>query len=154
MSKEFSVEQIKELIGVLGQNRMKTLKIKSGDYSITIEGEGMCTSVQGEAAAVPQVHAAALVLAENIAASPAPIPPAGANVVTSPMVGTFYGSPSPEGPPFVTVGQHVRRGDVLFIIEAMKLMNEVTSQYDGIVAEIHVGNAQAVEYGQPVITII
>ena len=153
MSKEFSVEQIKELIGVLAQNRMKTLKVKSGDYSITIEGSCESAQILGEAAALPQMQVAAPP-AESAAVSPPPaLAASGGNVVTSPMVGTFYGSPSPEDPPFVTVGQHVSRGDVLFIIEAMKLMNEVTSPHDGIVTEVYMQNAQAVEYGQPVMTI-
>ena len=87
-----------------------------------------------------------------------PCPPAAAeiksgNVVTSPIVGTFYSSPSPEKPPFVTVGKQVHKGDVLFIIESMKLMNEVTSEYDGTVTEIMVDNADTVEFGQPIMRI-
>ena len=75
------------------------------------------------------------------------------NVMTSPIVGTFYSSPSPEKPPFVTVGKQVHKGDVLFIIESMKLMNEVTSEYDGTVTEIMVDNADTVEFGQPIMRI-
>ena len=75
------------------------------------------------------------------------------NTVTSPIVGTFYASPSPEKPPFVTVGKQVHKGDVLFIIESMKLMNEVTSDYDGTVAEIMVENDETVEFGQPIMRI-
>ena len=75
------------------------------------------------------------------------------NVVTSPIVGTFYASPSPEKPPFVTVGKQVHKGDVLFIIESMKLMNEVTSEFDGTVAEIMAENADTVEFGQPIMRI-
>jgi acetyl-CoA carboxylase biotin carboxyl carrier protein len=70
-------------------------------------------------------------------------------ILTSPIVGTFYRSPSPEAPPFVEVGSRVKKGDVLCIIEAMKLMNEIESDVDGVVAEIYPQNAQAVEYGQP-----
>ena len=147
--KEFSVEEIKELIGALSQNKMKCLKVENGDYSISIEGMSETVFVSGEAAPA-QVLPAAAASAETSAPAPGVF---GGNVVTSPMVGTFYASPSPEDPPFVTVGQHVKRGDVLFIIEAMKLMNEVISQHDGIVTEIHAQNAQPVEYGQPVITI-
>jgi len=155
MSKEFSVEQIKELVGVLSQNRMKCLKIKSGDYSIKIESACDAAPVQGEAASPPQAQTIApppVVVIDAPSVAPATDVGTG-NVITSPMVGTFYASPSPEDPPFVTVGQQVRRGDVLFIIEAMKLMNEVTSQHDGIITEIHAQNAQAVEYGQPIMTI-
>ena len=146
---EFNVEQIKELIGALSQHKMKCLKIEKGDYNITIEGVGETVFVHSDAGMTAQVQSSAPAVEVS-----APVPGAGGgNVVTSPMVGTFYSSPSPEDPPFVKVGQHVKSGDVLFIIEAMKLMNEVISQHDGIVTEIHAQNAQPVEYGQPVITI-
>lgn len=75
------------------------------------------------------------------------------NVMKSPIVGTFYSSSAPEKPPYVTVGREVHKGDVLFIIESMKLMNEVTSEYDGIVAEIFVEDGEAVEFGQPIMRI-
>ncbi len=68
--------------------------------------------------------------------------------VTSPMVGTFYRSPSPEAPPYVSVGQRVAKGDPLCIIEAMKLMNELESEVDGIVTDVLAANAEPVEYGQ------
>ncbi len=69
-------------------------------------------------------------------------------IVESPLVGTFYAAPAENAPPFVSVGDTVRKGQTLAIIEAMKLMNEIESDYDGIVAEIYVSNGQAVEYGQ------
>jgi acetyl-CoA carboxylase biotin carboxyl carrier protein len=71
------------------------------------------------------------------------------NILTSPIVGTFYRSASPESDPFVEIGSRVQKGQVLCIIEAMKLMNEIESDVDGVVAEIYPQNAQAVEYGQP-----
>jgi acetyl-CoA carboxylase biotin carboxyl carrier protein len=69
--------------------------------------------------------------------------------VTAPLVGTFYRSPSPESPPFVEVGDRVKKGQVICIIEAMKLMNEIESEVDGIVVRVLVDNAQPVEYGEP-----
>jgi acetyl-CoA carboxylase biotin carboxyl carrier protein len=80
-------------------------------------------------------------------------PAAGDKVMTSPLVGTFYAAPSPEKPPFVSVGRQVSKGDVLFIIESMKLMNEVTSEYDGVIAEIFVEDGETVEFGQPIMRI-
>lgn len=74
-------------------------------------------------------------------------------VVTSPLVGTFYSAPSPEAEPFVRVGDSVKKGQVLGIIEAMKLMNEIESEYDGIVEAILVENENVVEYGQPLFRI-
>lgn len=75
------------------------------------------------------------------------------NVVTSPLVGTFYASSSPEAEPFVKVGDSVKKGQVLGIVEAMKLMNEIESDYDGIVKQILVSNEDVIEYGQPMFVI-
>jgi acetyl-CoA carboxylase biotin carboxyl carrier protein len=75
------------------------------------------------------------------------------SIITSPFVGTFYRAPSPEAPPFVDVGQSVRKGQVVCIVEAMKLMNEIESEFDGKLLEILVKNAEHVEYGQPLFRI-
>lgn len=75
------------------------------------------------------------------------------NVVKSPLVGTFYASPSPEQEPFVKVGDHVSKGQVLGIVEAMKLMNEIESDYDGVVKQILVSNEDVIEFGQPLFVI-
>ena len=75
------------------------------------------------------------------------------NIVKSPMVGTFYLKPSPNSDPYVQVGQRVKKGDVLCIVEAMKIMNEITSPYVGEIAEIYVSNEELVEYGQPLFRI-
>lgn len=75
------------------------------------------------------------------------------NVVKSPLVGTFYASPSPDQEPFVKVGDHVNKGQVLGIVEAMKLMNEIESDYDGVVKEILVSNEEVIEFGQPLFVI-
>jgi acetyl-CoA carboxylase biotin carboxyl carrier protein len=92
------------------------------------------------------------------AAPPAPAPApkldAPGMVVSSPFVGTFYRSSSPDAPPFVDVGQKVTKGQIICIIEAMKLMNEIESDVDGTVAEIMVPNATAVEFGEALFRII
>ncbi len=75
------------------------------------------------------------------------------NVVKSPLVGTFYASPSPEEEPFVKIGDPVSKGQVLGIVEAMKLMNEIESEYDGIVKQILVSNEDVIEFGQPLFVI-
>ncbi|MGB0623711.1 MAG: acetyl-CoA carboxylase biotin carboxyl carrier protein, partial [Luminiphilus sp.] len=80
-------------------------------------------------------------------------PPVADNAVLSPMVGTFYRSPSPEAPAFVEVGQTVRVGDVLCIVEAMKMMNQIEADRAGTVTAIHVENGEAVEFDQPLISI-
>ena len=76
------------------------------------------------------------------------------NVVTSPLVGVFYAAPAEDADPFVAVGDSVKKGQVLAIVEAMKLMNEIESEYDGTVAEILVENGEAVEYNQPLFRIV
>ena len=76
------------------------------------------------------------------------------NVVKSPLVGTFYAAPAEDADPFVKVGDKVKKGQVLAIVEAMKLMNEIESDFDGEVAETYVKNGQAVEYGQPLFRIV
>ncbi len=76
------------------------------------------------------------------------------NVVESPLVGTFYAAPAEDAAPFVSVGDTVKKGQTLAIVEAMKLMNEIESEYDGTVAEVLVNNGEAVEYGQPLFRIV
>lgn len=90
------------------------------------------------------------VQAAVVSQEPEPVPAksAGVNVVTSPLVGTFYAAPSEGAEAFVAVGDQVQKGQTLAIIEAMKLMNEIESEYDGVIEEICVSNGQAVEYGQ------
>jgi acetyl-CoA carboxylase biotin carboxyl carrier protein len=87
--------------------------------------------------------------AEKAAAKPAEV----GTLITSPFVGTFYRAPAPEAPPFVDVGQSVRKGQVVCIVEAMKLMNEIESEFDGKILEVLVKNAEHVEYGQPLFRI-
>ena len=144
--KEFSVAEIKELMTAMYRTNTGRLKIENGDYKITLEG---CErTVVAEAHAVAASSAPASLATESIAAVPV------GNVVSSPIVGTFYEAPAPDADPFVKVGSQVKKGDVLFIIESMKLMNEVQSQFDGTVAEILVKSGQGVEFGQPIMTII
>ena len=76
------------------------------------------------------------------------------NVIKSPLVGTFYAAPSPEAEPYVKVGDTVKKGQVLGLIEAMKLMNEIESDFDGTVAEVYVKNGESVEYGMPLFRIV
>ncbi len=95
-------------------------------------------------------------------AAPTPAPPqptqqeaetSNATPITAPLVGTFYEAPSPDQPPFVKIGQHVKKGDTLFIIEAMKVMNEITAPEDGVIEKVHVDNGDMVMYDQTVMEI-
>ena len=124
---------------------------------ITIAPEDKCITIKGKKCPPPMppmgVPMAAPAAAPAAAAS-APVPaaeekPLSGKIIKSPIVGTFYASPSPDQPPFVQVGDTVKKGDVIMIIESMKLMNEVQSDMDGTVQEILVKNGEAVEYDQP-----
>ena len=146
---ELNVDNIKSLMDRVAKNKLTRLEIES---------EGMKVVIEGPKTEVIQVPAA------QVAAAPAAAAPSSAapapekeeikgHVVNSPIVGTFYHSPAPEKPPYVSVGSKVKKGDTLFIIESMKLMNEVPSDVDGTVTQILVDNAQPVEYGQPILVI-
>ncbi len=101
----------------------------------------------GVAAAAPAAPRSGITLTPPVAAEPA----GPGALITSPFVGTFYRAPSPEAPSFVEVGKTVRKGQVVCIVEAMKLMNEIEAEADGKVEEILVKNGEHVEYGQPLI---
>ncbi|MEO6192671.1 MAG: acetyl-CoA carboxylase biotin carboxyl carrier protein [Thermoanaerobaculia bacterium] len=164
-------EQIKELIGLVAQNRLQGIELERSGFRLKIDGqqaqslgasfsaETGAASVSVPAGAAGSHHAPA---APPAAAPPSPLPaapaaaagpPAGSHVLTSPIVGTFYRSSSPDAPPFVEIGARVKKGQVLCIIEAMKLMNEIESDVDGTIVEIYPQNAQAVEFGEPLFAI-
>ena len=160
----YTIDEIKELAKAVSEYKLEKIKIKTDDGELLIEGHKPQPPVQVmPAVASPYIAApaeAAPVQAEEksaaVTAVSAPAKeetPAG-NIVKAPIVGTFYAAASPDEPPFVKVGDTVKKGDVLMIIESMKLMNEVTSDFDGVVDEIFVKNGEAVEYDQPVMRII
>src|SRR6185436_17081935 len=108
-------------------------------------------------AASPAPSAAPAAAAPPPAAEPEPAAAApaaaGAHILTSPIVGTFYASPSPDADPYARPGDRVRKGQVLCIVEAMKLMNEIESDTDGVIVEVYPKNAQPVEFGEPLFAI-
>ena len=148
--KLFSVENISVLADVMEEKNLEEITMEYDDAKLTLKAKRPCPPppMGGMMPAMAPVAAPA---------APAQAPAAAAqvsgNVVKSPIVGTFYAAASPEKPPFVTVGQQVKKGDVLMIIESMKLMNEVQSEFDGTVAEILVKNGEAVEFDQPIMII-
>jgi acetyl-CoA carboxylase biotin carboxyl carrier protein len=158
-------EQIKELIELVAQRRLQGLEIERSGFRLKVEGQPQAQpAVQaapagGASAPPPQPSSNTAAMPADstaIAAAPpaaAPAADAGAHIVTSPIVGTFYRAASPDSDPFVEVGSRVKKGQVLCIIEAMKLMNEIESDADGVVAQVYPQNAQAVEYGEPLFAI-
>jgi acetyl-CoA carboxylase biotin carboxyl carrier protein len=144
-----SFKEIKELIDLVSERGLAGVEIERSGFRLRIEGLPAAPSV-----AVPTVAAAASLPAPT-ADVPAPataaVPEAaeqGVHVITSPIVGTFYRSPSPESDPFAEIGQRVTPGKVLCIIESMKLMNEIESDVAGEIVQVFPSNGAPVEYGE------
>ena len=138
------IRKIKKLIEMLEESNLGEIEIKEGEESIRISrGYGAAPVSHMTAPAAMPVAATA----PPTAAPPAPPAPSG-HMVTSPMVGTFYRSPSPNAAPFVELGNQVKVGDTLCIIEAMKMMNEIESDKAGVIKAILKENGQPVEYGE------
>ncbi|MFB3854477.1 MAG: acetyl-CoA carboxylase biotin carboxyl carrier protein [Vicinamibacterales bacterium] len=143
-----NLDELKQLLDVVRANEFTEFELEQEGFRIRIRKDG------GPVAPIPTVVAKDLsVVAPNdapVAASAAP--PAVSDIelaiIKSPIVGTFYRSPQPGAPPFADIGQVVRKGQVMCIIEAMKLMNEIESEYDGEVVSIYVENGQPVQYGE------
>ena len=146
---ELTTESIKDLMLSFSRCGLTGLEIEDEGFKLSFSKE------QTIAEAAPQqvVASAAVAAVSTYAPAEEEEPTHTGTPVTSPIVGTFYTASSPEKPPFVTVGSQVKKGDVLFIIESMKLMNEITSEFDGTVREICAQNGEAVEYGQPIMYI-
>lgn len=154
------LRKLKTLIDLVSESGVAELEITEGDDRVKIVNRVGAAPV---AAAAPAVIATPVVGSAAPAAAPAPAvaaEPAAAPVaaedtrtINSPMVGTFYRAPSPGAKPFADVGQKVKAGDTVCIIEAMKLLNEIETEYDGVIKEILVENGQPVEFGQPLFVI-
>lgn len=143
------LRKIKTLIELVENSGIAELEIKEGEEFVRIS---RTSSAVQQIYAAPQ-HAAPVAAAPVAAAAPAaPAEPEG-HVVKSPMVGSFYRSPSPGAKAFVDIGQSVTAGDTLCIIEAMKLLNEIEADQSGVIKAILVESGQAVEFGQPLFII-
>ena len=148
------IRKVKKLIELLEEYNIGEIEIKEGEDSVRISRQSHQPPAMTYAAPPPMAAAApAPAVAESQAAESAAAAPSSDNAVLSPMVGTFYRSPSPEAPSFVEVGQTIRVGDVLCIVEAMKMMNQIEADRAGTVTAIHVDNGEAVEFDQPLISI-
>ena len=143
-----NIKQIRELAQIAAEDGLSAIEIAEGENRVRIE------RAVSAPAAIPTVVSMPMAAP----AAPAPAPAAEAeetNVdfnrtreIKSPMVGVFYAAPSPDARPFVEVGSKVKKGDIVCIVEAMKLMNEITAEFDGEVVDICVHNGDVVEYGQ------
>jgi acetyl-coA carboxylase, biotin carboxyl carrier protein len=137
------IEEIIKLIETVSKSDVDTLKYATDAEKIVIK-KNKTKLVAGEVQAVPVAQSVSFEASnteEDVSAK--------GHTITSPLVGTFYSSPSPDAPSFVNVGDRVKKGQVIGIIEAMKLMNELESDFDGVVKEILVKDETVVEFGQP-----
>ncbi len=138
------ISQIRKLIRLIQSSDVTEIEVTEGDQTVRLSRRSHFVSPPAPVVVqTPAVAAPRAVPCEN----------GEKYIVKSPMVGTFYRSPSPEANPFITKGSRVKKGDTLCIIEAMKLMNEIEAEYDGMVEEILVDNASPLEYGQPMFVI-
>lgn len=151
------IRKVKKLIELLEESNIAELEIKEGEESVRISrhGSGATYTVAAPAPAAAPVMAAAPAAAPTPAAAAADEEEAlEGHVVRSPMVGTFYRAPAPGSAPFVEVGQKVKVGDVLCIVEAMKMMNQIEADKAGVIGAILVDDGEPIEYDQPMITIV
>jgi len=165
-------EQIKELIELVAERHLQGLEVERSGFRLKIDGQAAAQPVvyaaapeapaEATAAPLPPPLPSRAMAAPPAAAGSAPAAPAaaekpahapGTHILTSPIVGTFYRSPSPDSPPFVEVGSRVKKGQMLCIIEAMKLMNEIECDMAGEIVKRIASTGQPVEYGQPLFAI-
>ena len=144
------LRKIKKLIEMLQESDLNEIEVKEGEESVRINRKkevniNPAASQVSISAPAPQQSVLPPAIEEE--------PTHELAKITSPMVGTFYRSPAPGKPAFVEIGQKVKAGDVVCIVEAMKMMNQVKSDVDGVVREIHIEDGQPVEFDQPLISI-
>ena len=147
------IRKVKKLIELLEASSVDEIEIKEGEESVRISRNTGAPVAMAPPVAVAPAMPTPIAPAAPVAAAPEPAAPSSANAVKSPMVGTFYRSPSPAAAVFVEVGQTVRVGDVLCIVEAMKMMNQIETDRAGTVTAIHAQNGEPVEFDQPLITV-
>lgn len=149
------IRKVKKLIELLEASDVAEIEIKEGEEAVRISRNPTVISAPAQYHAMPAA-------APVPAAAPSPAPAAAAaetaatkgTAIKSPMVGSFYRSPSPTSPPFVEVGTHVKVGDVVCIVEAMKMMNQIEADHSGVVEAILVEDGEPVEFEQPLIIIV
>ena len=149
------IRKVKKLIELLEESGIDEIEIKEGEESVRISRTS--NAAKQMFAAAPYAQAPVATPAAPVAAPAAPAAPVeegpNGHKVTSPMVGTFYRSSSPEAKPFAEVGQTVKAGDTICIIEAMKMMNQIEADVSGVIQAIMVDNADPVEFDQPLFVI-
>ena len=159
--KQQDIDDLRQLIDFLKANGVAEFDVDRGDLKIRLKFQeqqaapsnlgDLARLLAAAPAAAPTTHAPAPAAAS--APAPAADPDAGLHIVKSPIVGTFYSSPSPGAAPFVSTGDRIEKGQVICIVEAMKLMNEIEADATGEMVKCLVANGQPVEFGQPLFSI-
>jgi acetyl-CoA carboxylase biotin carboxyl carrier protein len=158
------IEDLKQLVEFLQENQVAEFELDQGDQKIRLKFKQaeapaiapvahVIAAAPGLTAAPMPAPAAAAQAAEVTPPTPAAQPDAGLHMIKSPIVGTYYGSPSPGAAPFVSPGDHVEKGQIVGIVEAMKLMNEIESDVSGEIVKVLVTNGQPIEFGQPLFAV-
>ena len=153
------IRKVKKLIELLEESNIDEIEIKEGEESVRISRNGAQAILAAQSAYAAPMAPAPMAAPVAPAAAPVAEAPAAAattsgHVVASPMVGTFYRSPSPTSASFVEVGQSVKVGDVICIVEAMKMMNQIEADKAGVVEAILVENGEPVEFDKPLVSIV
>jgi acetyl-CoA carboxylase biotin carboxyl carrier protein len=152
------IRKIKKLIELLEESGIAEIEIKEGEEAVRISRmptgtQAVAPATQLAAAPAASVAPAVAPIAVSAAENPAPKPKPNEHVITAPMVGTFYASPSPGAKAFVEIGDEIKIGQVLCIIEAMKMMNQIEADKAGRIASIMARNGDPVEFGQPLFVV-
>ncbi len=158
------IDDLKQLVEFLKESQVAEFELDQGDQKIRLKFKQpeapavapiahVIAAAPGMMASPMPTAAAGAPAGELAAATPAADPDAGLHMIKSPIVGTYYGSPSPGAAPFVSPGDHVEKGQIVGIVEAMKLMNEIESDVSGEIAKVLVTNGQPIEFGQPLFAV-
>ena len=154
------IRKVKKLIELLEESAISEIEIKEGEESVRISRANSAPVYAPPAPPLPAAAAAPPLAAPAAAAIPAAAPEAPAaepevdgTVVNSPMVGTYYAAPSPGAPAFVKVGQSIKPGDTICIVEAMKILNQIEAEVGGVVKKLLVEDGQPVEFGEPLMIV-
>lgn len=150
------IRKVKKLIELLEASDVAEIEIKEGEEAVRISRASTITPAPAApvAVAAPAPAPAAAEAAPGNDTTKSGTPAVKGKLINSPMVGTFYRAPSPSSPPFVEVGTHVKAGDVVCIVEAMKMMNQIEADHSGVVEAILVEDGEPVEFDQPLISIV
>lgn len=155
----YKIDELKELIQAFKEGGLTELDLKDRDFEITLKKEIQIANTS-QIQMAPVIAQQPQIVAQPVQETQIEVETKeiekeeiSGNIITSPIVGTFYAAANPESENFAVLGQKVKKGDILCIVEAMKLMNEIESEYDGEIVEILVQNEEMVEFGQPLFKI-